>query len=347
MFLRNVWYVAAWSHEVAAAGILARKLLSESVILWRKTDGKVIAMADRCPHRWAPLSLGRREGAALRCMYHGLLFDGAGSCIEVPGSERIPSGLTVRTYPVVERDNYVWIWMGEAARADASLIPALSEQSDPNWHYKPGYIRYDKAGYQLIMDNLLDFSHLGFVHEKTFGGGRFIAEVRSQIERLDGGLRITRKYPSVPLAPFIKNVAKFEAPADRWQIYDWRIAGNQLVMNSGFAPAGTGALEGHYVPEACLFHSVQSLTPETETSTHYFWMVAHRFDRDVEAINAELERQTVIAFDEDKTMIEAQQAVLMANPAAKMRAIPADAAVYQGRSLLQKMLEQEAQGVAA
>ncbi len=90
MFLRNVWYVAAWSHEVGAEGLFARKLLGEGVVFFRKADGSVVAMADHCPHRWAPLSLGRREGDALRCMYHGLLIDGSGACIDVPGSERIP-----------------------------------------------------------------------------------------------------------------------------------------------------------------------------------------------------------------------------------------------------------------
>jgi phenylpropionate dioxygenase-like ring-hydroxylating dioxygenase large terminal subunit len=160
LFLRNVWNVAAWSHEVGAEGVFARKLLGEAVILWRKADGTVVAMADHCPHRWAPLSLGRREGDALRCMYHGLLFDSAGARVDVPGAERIPPGLSAKTYPIVERDNYVWIWMGEAALADPALVPALPGQADPKWHYEPGYILYENAGYQLIMDNLLDFSHL-------------------------------------------------------------------------------------------------------------------------------------------------------------------------------------------
>jgi phenylpropionate dioxygenase-like ring-hydroxylating dioxygenase large terminal subunit len=341
LFLKNVWYVGAWSHEVAADKIFPRTLLSQGVVFWRKADGEVVAMADHCPHRWAPLSAGRREGDAIRCMYHGLLFDGRGACIDVPGADQIPPGLTVQTYPVVERDNYIWIWMGDPALADLATIPALPEQADPAWRYQPGYLHYEKAGYLLIMDNLLDFSHLGFVHENTLGGGRHSAEVRSQIERFDWGLRITRKYGNVPIAPFIKNIVKFKGPTDRWQIYDWRIAGNQLVMSSGSAPAGTGALEGHYVPEACRFHSVQSLTPETESSTHYFWMLAHRFDEDVERITAEIARQNMLAFMEDKFIIEAQQAVLARHPDARMAGIPADAALNQGRWLLNRMIERE------
>jgi phenylpropionate dioxygenase-like ring-hydroxylating dioxygenase large terminal subunit len=342
MFLKQVWYVAAWSHEVPQQGVLSRKLLGEDVVFYRKADGTVVALADRCPHRAAPLSLGRREGDALRCMYHGLLFDAAGACLEVPGAERTPPGLKARTYPVVERDRYLWIWMGDPAAADPSLVPDAREQADPDWRYNPGYLHYGQASYLLIMDNLLDFSHLGFVHENTLGGGRFNAEVRSQVERFDWGLRVTRKYASVPLAPFLKNVAKFSGPVDRWQIYDWRIAGNQLVMSAGSAPAGTGALEGRYVPEAVLLKSIQSLTPETETSTHYFWMLAHNTPDDPEALSAELERQTIVAFDEDRRMIEAQQAILLQHPDAPMGAIPADAALNQGRWLLKKMLDREA-----
>jgi phenylpropionate dioxygenase-like ring-hydroxylating dioxygenase large terminal subunit len=277
-------------------------------------------------------------------MYHGLLFDGGGSCVDVPGADRIPPGLNAKTYPVIERDNYIWIWMGEAALADPAKIPDLPEQVDSAWHYDPGYLHYSDANYLLIMDNLLDFSHLGFVHEHTLGGGRHSAEARPQIERFDWGLRITRKYGNVPIAPYIKDIVKFEGLSDRWQIYNWRIAGNQLVMSSGSAPAGTGALEGHYVPESCLFHSIQSLTPETESSTHYFWMLAHRFEDDIERVTAEIARQSTIAFMEDKAIIEAQQAMLKRNPDAKMAAIPADAAVNQGRWLLQQMLEQENPG---
>lgn len=347
MFLRNVWYVAAWNHEIAGDGLLPRTLLNEAIVFYRRADGSVVAFADRCPHRLAPLSMGRREGDALRCMYHGLLFDGSGACIETPGSERIPAGLAAKTYPVVERDRYVWIWMGDPALADPALIAGLPEQGDPKWHYEPHRMHYENANYLLIMDNLLDFSHLGFVHENTLGGGRYAADTRAKIERFDWGLRITRKYENVPLPPYLTKVARFFGPVDRWQIYDWRIAGNLLVMSTGSAPAGSGALDGRYGPEACVLHTVQSLTPETETSTHYFWMFAHSFDSEIEAIKAELARQTLVAFDEDKRMIQAQQAVLDRNPGVKMGAIPADAALNQGRWLLQKMLEREGQKTVA
>jgi phenylpropionate dioxygenase-like ring-hydroxylating dioxygenase large terminal subunit len=342
MYLKNVWHVAGWSHEVGPDTILARRLLEERVVLFRDSAGVVQALADRCPHRAAPLSIGRREGDALRCMYHGLLFDGRGRCVEVPGVDEIPPGLDARSYPVAERNNLIWMWMGDPALADRSAIADLDVLSNPDWFYEPGYLHYGSASYLLIMDNLLDFSHLGFVHEATLGGGRSSSEVRAHLERFDWGLRITRKYVDengVP--PFLQSVADFEGPADRWQIYEWRIAGNLLIMDSGVAPAGSGALEGRIPADACVMRSVQALTPDTGTSTHYFFMQAHSFAADPAPFTAQLSRGLHAAFMEDKVMIEAQQHLLLEQPDAPMGAIPADAGLYQGRRILKRMMDAE------
>jgi phenylpropionate dioxygenase-like ring-hydroxylating dioxygenase large terminal subunit len=198
------------------------------------------------------------------------------------------------------------------------------------------------------MDNLLDFSHLGFVHENTLGGGRVSAEIKTQIERFDWGLRISRLYRNTPLAPYLKGLAKFDGPVDRWQIYDWRLAGNVLSMDFGSGPAGKGCLDGARPPEALVFHTVQCLTPETEGSTHYFWAAANGFALDDPSVTEEIHRQTAIAFAEDKAIIQAQQAVMDEHPHARMTAIAADAGLQQGRALLGRMLQAEAdRGVAA
>ena len=345
--LRNTWYVAAWAHEVEPGKVFARRILDEALVLWRSADGQPAAMADRCPHRLAPLSAGRIEGAGLRCMYHGLLFDAGGRCIEVPAQDHISPNLKVKTYPVVERDKLIWIWMGEEALADAERIPDAHWLDDAAWRALPGYVHYDRANYQLIIDNLLDFSHLGFVHENTLGGGRVSAEVKPEIERLDWGLRISRLYSNTPLAPYLKGLARFDGPVDRWQIYDFRLAGNVLSMDFGSAPAGEGALEGERPPEALVFHTVQALTPETETSTHYFWAAANGFALDDPSVTAEIHRQTEIAFAEDKAIIQAQAAVVAEHPHERMVAIAADAAVNQGRAMLARMLQAEAERASA
>jgi phenylpropionate dioxygenase-like ring-hydroxylating dioxygenase large terminal subunit len=255
--------------------------------------------------------------------------------------------LKVRVFPVVERHKAIWIWMGEPALADETLIPDAHWQDDPAWRCLPGYVHYDRANYVLIMDNLLDFSHLGFVHEHTLGGGRVSAEVSPTIERFDWGLRISRLYRNVPLAPYLTNLATFTGPVDRWQIYEWRIAGNLLSMDFGSAPTGSGALEGNPPPEALVFHTIQALTPETDRTTHYFWSVANSFHLEDPSITTEMHRQTGIAFAEDKAIIQAQAAVIEAHPGEKMVGIAADAAVNQGRSLLNRMLAAEAEQAGA
>jgi len=345
--LRNAWYVAAWGTEVAAGKLLARRILDEALVLWRGPDGAPVAQRDRCPHRLAPLSAGRIEDGRLRCMYHGLLFDAAGRCVEVPAQDHISPSLKLNTYPVVERDTLAWIWMGDPALADPDLIPDAHWLDHPDWRAKPGYLHYDKSNYLLVIDNLLDFSHLGFVHENTLGGGRVSAEVKPEIERFDWGLRVKRLYPAAPLAAYLKRLAKFEGPVDRWQIYDFRLAGNILSMDFGSAPAGMGALEGARPPEALVFHTVQALTPETETSTHYFWAAANGFALDDPSVTEEIRHQTELAFAEDYRIIQAQAAVIAEHPHERMIAIAADAAVNQGRAMLARMLQAEAERESA
>jgi len=345
--LKNTWYAAAWDLELKPGAILARRILNQALVLYRDAEGLPVAAADRCPHRLAPLSAGRLEEGQLRCMYHGLLFGKGGRCVEVPGQEMISPNLKLKTYPLVERDRYLWIWMGDPALADPALIPDAHWLADPNWRALPGYLHYDRANYVTVMDNLLDFSHLGFVHENTLGGGKVSAEVKPQIERFDWGLRISRLYRNTPLAPYLKGLAKFDGPVDRWQIYDFRLAGNILSMDFGTAPAGMGALEGARPPEALVFHTVQALTPETETSTHYFWAAANGFALDDPSVTVEINRQTQIAFAEDHAIIQAQAAVVAEHPHERMIAIAADAAVNQGRAMLARLLQAEADTASA
>ena len=100
MFLRNCWYVAGWSHHFPEDGLVTRTILGDPIVLYRKRDGGIVALENRCCHRHAPLSRGRKEGDDLRCMYHGLKFAPSGKCIEIPQQDIIPSTAVVRSYPV-------------------------------------------------------------------------------------------------------------------------------------------------------------------------------------------------------------------------------------------------------
>src|SRR4030095_9817450 len=205
MFLKNCWYVAAWDHELIDGKLLPRTLLEERVLLYKGESGKVVALKDRCCHRGAPLSLGRLEGDCIRCMYHGLKFDPTGKCIQIPGQDNIPAKLGVRSYPVVERDHLVWIWMGEPELANPDDILDFPYLRDPQWKGIPGYLHYD-ANYLLIVDNLSDFAHLAFVHTKTLGGSEEYAYVTKPVvmERQERGLKVERWHMNAPPPPFHK-----------------------------------------------------------------------------------------------------------------------------------------------
>ena len=167
MFLRNYWYVAATDSEIGRKP-LARTILNEPVVFFRTEDGTPVAFEDRCVHRHLPLSMGRLVGDRLQCHYHGLQYDTAGRCVRIPGQDQIPSTAKVKSYPVVERHRWVWIWMGDPALADPAKITDFHWLDDPDWGAKSSYLHV-KSNWQLVVDNLLDLTHLAFVHETTIG----------------------------------------------------------------------------------------------------------------------------------------------------------------------------------
>lgn len=347
MFLKNCWYVGAWSDEVRGERVLPRTLLGEQIVFFRLQTGGVAALRDRCSHRFAPLSLGRREGDCLRCMYHGLVFNAAGQCVEEPGHKIPAHGTDVRSYPVAERWKQIWIWMGDPALADPGLIPDCPFQDSPAWASIPRYIHY-KADYRLILDNLLDFSHLSFVHEKTLGGSPTIAATKPKVEAFDWGVRMTRWYLNEPsLAPYLAGFETFLGPVDRWHIYELTTKGNVFNMDSGSAPAGTGAPEGRRVPEAMQFHATQIVTPEDEHNSHFFWTYAHNFNLQDAQFTARLADRIAEGFEEDRTIIEAQQKVIQASGDDKMAYIFVDNGLALGRRLLARRLAEEQQSLSA
>src|SRR5277367_3309708 len=130
VFLRDHWYAAGFPDEVSRS-LLDRKFIGEDVLLYRREDGSPVALDNRCAHRRLPLSLGRLVGDTVECGYHGLCYDANGVCIKIPGQTTVPD-VRLRTYPLVERHNYLWIWMGDPARADLDLIPDFSRLDSPD-----------------------------------------------------------------------------------------------------------------------------------------------------------------------------------------------------------------------
>ena len=342
MYIQNAWYAGAWDHEVTADGMLARKILGKGLLFFRTSDGRVTTLRDRCSHRFAPLSLGRREGDCVRCMYHGLVFDADGKCIEEPGRKGVSPNTNVEAYPTVERHRLVWVWMGDAEKADPNLIPDCHQHESPDWASIPSYAHF-KANYLLVLDNLLDFSHLSYVHENSLGGSKTIAAIRPKVEQTDKGVKLTRWYLNEPeFAPYLRGYERFTGPIDRWNIYHLSTLSNHFSMSSGSAPAGTGAPEGKLAPETMVFHSNQIITPEDERNTHYFWTYGHNFALENAELTQAMADRVSAGFKEDREMIEAQQLVVDESGDDKMAFILADNGLALGRRLIEEKLAAEA-----
>jgi len=302
-FVLDRWYVAGFSWELEDKPV-ARTLLSRPMVLFRTPGGEVGALEDRCCHRELPLSCGTLEARGLRCGYHGLLFNPAGSCVEIPGQDKIPSKARVRAYPLRERDQILWVWIGSTPEAQpADEPPAYGFHSDPDYKFGGDVYHYD-APYQLIHDNLLDLSHLGYVHLKTIGGNAGIHMNAALKVQQDGDVvRVIRHMPDSDPPPTYAQAWPFKGRIDRWQEVEFHLS--HVLVWTGAMDAGTGELTD---PARQGFHmrGFHGVTPETETSAHYFWTIATNPHADREDVTQLVVDQTAATFEEDKVVIEAQ-----------------------------------------
>ncbi|MBT2188522.1 aromatic ring-hydroxylating dioxygenase subunit alpha [Sphingobium nicotianae] len=308
-YVRNAWYVAAWSQDLAAEKPFGLTILGEPIVLWRTASNAIHALEDRCVHRLAPLSLGRCEGERLRCMYHGLLFDAAGKVVEIPGQDIIPAQARVKHYAVIERHSWVWVWMGAAETADPALIPPAVGFDDPDYLLGHGHLDY-AAEARLINDNLLDFSHLSYVHANSFGAGPQFAQTQPTITPLDRGVRVQRWRTNT----FGQSNRKSPVPIDTWQSYDFLVPGVLLMWSGQYKLGAAQALD--FAPPVMddaiggLNFTSQAVTPLTGTTSRYFFSWGpHRRHGD-EATRDAMMAMAGMAFAEDKLMIEAQQRMI-------------------------------------
>jgi phenylpropionate dioxygenase-like ring-hydroxylating dioxygenase large terminal subunit len=339
--------MAGWSTELDGGKLLGRTLLEEPVLMYRGESGQVVALDNRCCHRGALLSNGRREGDCVRCMYHGLKFEPSGRCVQIPGQEIVPAKLGVRSYPIVERQGLLWIWPGDVAKADPAQILHFPYLDDPQWKGVPDYMHYD-ANWLLIVDNLSDFAHLAFVHTKTLGGSEEYAFVTRPVavERLPRGFRVERWHMNAEPPPFHRKVIPDpDQRVDRRNIGHMEIPGI-FMLETLFTPAGSGAEKGSRTG-AREYRNCQFMTPETRRSTHFFWNYLNNFEADQHWISESLHQSLIDGFLEDKSIIEGQQKVLDADPDFPMQAVVADAALAHFRRVLGKLIDQERAGLRA
>ena len=339
-YVRNAWYVAAWSHELEQQKPFAITILGEPIVVYRGESSRLVALEDRCVHRLAPLSLGRCEGDRLRCMYHGMLFDPDGKAVEIPGQDLIPPQAKVRRYAVVERHTWIWVWMGDANAADESLIPPAVGLDDPNFILGHGQLDY-AAEARLINDNLLDFSHLSYVHAQSFQPGPDFAEKPARITPLDRGIRYER-WVENSLGSASRPTKE---PMDSYRVYDFLIPG-VLLMTGGTFPLGTAKACDFGRPDlgqavSGVNFTSQAVTPMTEKTARYFFSWGPHRNHGDEATRDMLMGLAAKAFAEDKLMIEAQQRVIDATPEPKVMPTAHERGLTLFNRLVEKMVRSE------
>jgi phenylpropionate dioxygenase-like ring-hydroxylating dioxygenase large terminal subunit len=342
-FVRNAWYVAAWSDGIGDGQAIARTIMGEPIVLYRKANGDVAAIEDRCAHRFAPLSMGKVvHGDRIQCPYHGLEFDGTGACVFNPhGAKNIPSRARVKSYPVVEKHKAIWIWMG-GAPADPAKVPDFGVLDNvPELHTTKRDSITIRANYQLIIDNLLDLSHTSYLHEGILGNADTV-ESDISVEQ-DGddvvvGRHATNSAPPGMFAQFWPN---HPPRVDKFTTMRW-MAPSTLRLVTGICKMGAQPDTGTG------YHAIHMLTPENERSTLYHFTAVRfgvvttdeKLNRDLQKKVAEMRR---FAFEEqDAPVIEAQQRMIEnADRPLDPLILAIDVGPVRYKRILDKMLDAE------
>jgi vanillate O-demethylase monooxygenase subunit len=335
-FLRNTWYVAMFSSELDEGRLVHRTIMNEPIVFYRREDGGIAAITDRCPHRFVPLSMGKLlSGDRVQCIYHGLEYGAHGKCVLNPhGSRKISNSLDLRSYPVVEKHTLIWIWMGNKP-ADLDRIPDYSCLDDrPELHVtQPGYIKV-KAHYQLLVDNLLDLSHISFTHAGILGNAD-TATAEPVVEQDGDVITVTRNSQNAETPGILKMMSPggFERGNQRQSI-SWFPASN-LRLEFGASRVGEPKERGTG------YFALHFLTPETERTTHYRytaarWNVLTDDERNKQIRDLIYKMRTFAFAEQDVPVIEAQQASI---DAAREVPTPTLLSIDAGPTRYQKVLD--------
>lgn len=333
-FPLDQWYVAGFSWELKDKPI-GRTFLNKPVVLFRTTEGEICALENRCCHRALPLSDGTVEEGGIRCGYHGLLFDGAGRCIDIPGQTKIPGKAIVPAYHIREQDQILWIWFGSTSDSEPSFEPPQYDVHSSGRYLFDGDVYHYDAPWQLVHDNLMDLSHLGYVHLRTIGGNAKVhMNAEMKVEAGDEWVRVVRHMPGSTPPPTYTAAFPFKGEVDRWQEIEFHV--NHLRIWSGAADAGTCDLND---PNRGGFHmkGFHGVTPETETTCHYFWSVATNPVRDPEETKQKVIEQSKMTFDEDKVVIESQYKNMLRFGDRPMIDIHVDVGPNRARKIIEKL----------
>jgi len=340
MFPKNAWYVAARPDEIADKP-LGRRICDEPIAFFRAEGGQVAAVEDFCPHRGAPLSLGRVEEGKLVCGYHGLAMGRDGKTCSMP-CQRVRGFPAIKSYAVEERYGFVWIWPGDAAQADAACIPEPAWNGREDWAVGGGTFNI-QCDYRLLVDNLMDLTHETYVHATSIGQKEI--DEASPDTRVDGDVVTTRRQmEKIPAPPFWQaameaNGLDKTALVDRWQVCRF-VPPSNVLIDVGVALAGHGGheAEGQFKASGIV---VDYITPETTTSCWYFWGMARHFKADDAELTLRIRDNQAKIFTEDLEMLERQQLNLLHWPERNLLKLNIDTGGVQARKIIDRLVAAE------
>jgi vanillate O-demethylase monooxygenase subunit len=333
-FLRNAWYAATWTEEVTEKPV-GHMILGEPVVFFRTEQGEAVALSDTCPHRFAPLHLGKVTGSVIACPYHGLQFNASGKCVLNPHGP-IPAAANIRAYPLAERYGLFWIWMGDKP-ADIERLPRLPEFEIENLTWVHGTLTVG-ANYLLVIDNLMDLSHTEFLHP-FLGSPGSSTRVRYESHMEGDVLCSNYQLDDEPTLPVTRTLWPSAPERMRFSAKMHWHAPSNLVLSMNVTEVG-GDLDN----PAVRMPSANILTPETENSTRYFWASGRSTATDNEEVSAMIRQGVEAAFRyEDEPMVAAVQARMAILDMSKMKPVlfKTDAGAVQAQRLLTRLIEAE------
>lgn len=340
MFIKETWYVACRSDEIQDKP-LGRTICNEQIVFYRDQNKAVVAVEDFCPHRGAPLSLGYVENGNLVCGYHGLVMGCDGKTVSMP-AQRVQGFPCNKTYAVVEKADFIWIWLGEKTRADESKLPVLEWEDDSEWAYGGGLFHI-QCDYRLMIDNLMDLTHETYVHASSIGQKEI--DEAPPVTKVEGDRIITERYmDNIMPPPFWKmalrgNHLADDVPVDRWQRCHF-FAPSNVHIEVGVAHAG---YNGYHAPKDKKVSAivVDFITPETETSHWYFWGMARHFQPENAELTEQIREGQGKIFTEDLEMLERQQKNLLKHPQRQLLMLNIDAGGVQSRRVIERLIAKE------
>jgi phenylpropionate dioxygenase-like ring-hydroxylating dioxygenase large terminal subunit len=339
--VRNQWYVAAYGREVGRE-LFSRTICGESILFWRTEAGAVTAMSDRCVHRRFPLSQepSHLSGDTVVCGYHGFTYGADGVCVAVPGQTRVPRTARLKSYPVVEQDSFVWVFIGDADRAEGTPIPRAPWLDSEGWTAVSG-MEPLAARASLLIDNLMDLSHETYLHGGYIGTPEVASTpITTEVDEDAGVVYVSRHMADAECPPFYAKSTGIEGRITRWQ--DIEYAPPCLYkLHSRIAPVGVLPNDDGTDPDAFHVEVVYAITPETEHSTHDFWAVARDFALDDESVTEFLRENNRTVVLQDVTALDVLEQVLTGEADGYQElSINIDTGGLAARRLIAKLLAQ-------